>query len=182
MNNAKAIELAFAETVRQYAAIGADTIIRTWQSMRFDNKWDESKDRTFPVLDIRAIPATTDDNEVTLFCNVMFICATTVDDDKDHAAISAMYEEVRTLLDKIFSQFRQGDSTEVEFLNGKIDNYAGGKIETPVSFTWGDPLSPAEDEGLNMIGIGMTVHFGRSDFYSSDVLYSCAYAHSRIVV
>jgi len=165
MNNAKAIELSIAETMRNYAEVGGDVTVRAWQSMNFDGKWDEDTDRTYPALDIRTSPQQSDDTQQTMFCDTTIICATQMDDDKSHQIVSDMYEAVDSLIDKLFKQFIDGaGGKELTYLNARIEEHASTKIDTPVSLTWGDPLSPFEDQGLNMIGIGLRIHYGRSDY------------------
>jgi len=165
MNKAKAIELSMAETLRQYAEVGEDVIYRVWQSMDFDSRWNEDEDRKFPALDIRSAPAQTDDDQQTMFCDTTIICATMIDDDKNNEFISAMYEAVDALLDKLFKQFLTGvDGEELIYLNARIDEHASEKINTPVSLTWGESMSPYEDQGLHMIGTGLRIHYGRSDY------------------
>jgi hypothetical protein len=88
-----------------------------------------------------------------------------IDDDKNNQVISAMYEAVDTLVDKLFKQFITGvDDEELIYLNARIDEHASSKIDTPVSLTWGDPSSPFEDQGLHIIGTGLRIHYGRSDY------------------
>lgn len=164
MNDAKSIELAFAETIRQFAQIGSETKMRVFQSMDFEGDLDTSQGRSFPALVVSGSPPQPDDNQSTMFCDISLICATKVDDDRNHSYISDMYGEVQKLMNKIYSQFRYGTGEEYYFLNDRILEHSTGEINLPVSLTWGDSLAPAEDQGLNVIGIGVRVHYGRSDF------------------
>ncbi|MCK9326657.1 MAG: hypothetical protein M0P69_14295 [Bacteroidales bacterium] len=164
MNDAKSIELAFAQTIRQFAQIGSETKMRVFQSMDFEGDLDTSQGRSFPVLSVSASPPQSEDNQSTMFCDISLICATKVDDDRNHSYLSDMYGEVQKLMNKIYSQFRYGDGEEYCFLNDRIVEHSTAEINTPVSLTWGDSLAPAEDQGLNVIGIGVRVHYGRSDF------------------
>ena len=165
MNVPKAIELAFAKVIRNYAEMGAGVVLRPWQSLNYDGSWDEEKDRTFPLIDIRCGPGQTDDNQRTLFAECSIICATDNDDDKGHTFISDMYEAVQTVLDGMFSQFIAGtQSTSVlaEFL-AEIQTVTGtGFIFGGLEFE--SPLPPADDAGSNVIGITMKVSYSRSDY------------------
>ena len=168
MTDAKAIELALAETIRKYAEFGSETTIRAWHNMNFDGGLDsnpENGDRNFPLLDIRTTPHSTDDSQSTCFVDATLICATIIDDDRDHQVISAMYEAVQTLADKLFSQFRTGtDGEEITYFNGMIDTHTDNRIATFASMTINDPLPPYEEGGVNMIGFGIRMHYGRTDF------------------
>jgi len=170
MNVTKAIELAVAETIRKFAEMGEDVTIRAWQSLASDGSWKKDPDRKFPLIDVRCSPPKTDDNESTLQVECAILMGTNTDDDKDHAFISAMYEAVQGVCDNLFSQFRTtaGDTytadTEIyDFLASVLANTSADAFQFG-GFTFGDGLAPADDGGINMIGITLIVHYGRSDF------------------
>jgi len=170
MNVSKAIELAMAETIRKYAEMGEDVTIRAWQSLASDGSWLEHPDRVFPMIDVRCGPPRTDDNQSTLAVECSILMGTKTDDDKDHAFISAMYEAVQGVCDNMFSQFRTtagstytADTELYDFLD-RVVTEAGASAFEFGGLTFGDGLSPADDGGINMIGITMVIHFGRSDF------------------
>ena len=170
MNISKSIELAMAETIRKYARLGEGVTIRAWQSLEADGSWKENPDRSFPMIDVRCSPPKTDDNQSSLAVECLILMGTNTDDDKDHAFISAMYEAVQGVCDNLFSQFRTtaGDTytadTEIyDFLASVLTNTSADAFQFG-GFTFGDGLAPADDAGINMIGITLVVHYGRSDF------------------
>lgn len=166
MNISKAIELAMAETIRKYAKLGEDVTIRAWQSLESDGSWKENPDRSFPMIDVRCSPPKTDDNESTQQVECAILFGTKTDDDKSHAFVSAMYEAGQGVCDKLFKQYRTGTftDTEIKYFIDKVEAEAGADVFTFGGFTFGEGLSPSDDSGINMIGITMIVHFGRSDF------------------
>ena len=166
MNVPKAIELAIAEIIREYAEIGEGVTIRVWQSLASDGSWAENPDRTFPMIDVRCSPPLTDDNQSTRSVECAILMGTNTDDDKDHAFISAMYEAVQEVMDDLFAVFRSGTLTTEPFntFQARVVTEVGA---TPFSFgglTFGEGLAPADDGGINMIGITIVVHYSRSDF------------------
>ena len=166
MNVPKAIELAMSKVIRQYAEIGEGVTIRAWQSLAADGSWDPEKDRTFPLIDIRCGPSQTDENQSTLMVECSVIMATNTDDDKDHAFISAMYEAVQELCDTLFSQFRSDDEDESplsDFLALVTEETGAGAFGFG-GFTFGQGMPPADDAGLNMIGLTMVVHYSKAGF------------------
>jgi len=166
MNVSKAIELAMAETIRKFAEMGEDVTIRAWQSLEADGSWKENPDRSFPMIDVRCSPPRTDDNQSTLQVECAILFGTKTDDDKSHAFISAMYEAGQGVCDNLFSQFRSGtyDGDEIKFFLDKIDEETESDVFKFGGFTFGEGLSPTDDAGINMIGITLIVHYGRSDF------------------
>ena len=169
MNVSKAIELAMAETIRKYAQLGEDVTVRAWQSLESDGSWKENPDRSFPMIDVRCSPPKTNDNESTQQVECAILFGTKTDDDKSHAFISAMYEAGQGVSDKLFAQYRSGTFTgtgkeEIAYFIAKVEAEAGTDVFTFGGFTFGEGLSPSDDAGINMIGITMIVHFGRSDF------------------
>lgn len=166
MNTPKAIELAMAKTLRKYAQLGEDVLIRAWQSLEADGSWKENPDRSFPMIDVRCGPPRTDDNQSTLNVECSILCGTNTDDDKSHAFVSAMYDEAQRVCDLLFSSFRQGSCTDEElafFLNAVVAE-AGANAFQFGGFTFGDGLAPTDEGGINMVGVTMIVHYGRSDF------------------
>ena len=166
MNVSKAIELAMAETIRKFAEMGEDVTIRAWQSLEADGSWKENPDRSFPMIDVRCSPPRTDDNQSTLQVECAILFGTKTDDDKSHAFISVMYEAGQGVCDNLFSQFRSGtyDGDEIKFFLDKVDEALESDEFKFGGFTFGEGLSPADDAGINMIGITLIVHYGRSDF------------------
>lgn len=165
MNTPKAIELALSRVIRAYATLGTGTIVRPWQSLREDPSWDEDQDRAFPLVDIRCSPPVTDDNECNCAAEVSILVGTMADDDKDHAAISALYGAVQECIDSLFSQYRAGtDGDELTMFKEQMSAETESTAFAFGGFTWGTMLAPYDDRGANMIGITLTVHYARSDF------------------
>ena len=166
MNTTKAIELAMAETIRKYATLGATVTVRAWQSLEADGSWKENPDRSFPMIDVRCSPPKTDDNESTRQVECAILMGTKTDDDKSHAFISDMYTAVQGLCDTLFSQFRSGtfDGTEIAYFLARVVAETSADAFQFGGLTFGDGLAPADDAGINMIGITLIVHYGRSDF------------------
>jgi len=106
VNVARAIELAYAQTLREYAELGAGCAVRAWQSLRNDPTWDVEKDRTFPMVDVRVSAPRFDDNAHTMYCEAAVLCGTKTDDDIDHAAIQSLYGAVQGVCDLLYAQFR----------------------------------------------------------------------------
>ena len=166
MNIPRAIEIAVAEVIRKYAQLGEGVTIRAWQSLAVDGSWTAATDRAFPVIDVRCGPPKTDDNQATLAVECAILMGTKTDDDKDHAVISAMYEAVQGLIDTIYAQFRTGTftGTEIAYLLARIEAESSANAFQFGGLTFGDGLAPVDDDGVNMIGITLTFHYGRSDF------------------
>ena len=166
MNMSQALELAWAETMRKYAQMGEDVTIRAWQSLAADGSWKATPDRKFPMLDIRCSPPRTDDNESTQQVDCALLMGTNTDTDKDHSFISGMYEAVQGVCDTIFSQYRSGGFTgdEIAYFLARVVAETSSDAFQFGGLTFGDGLAPADDGGINMIGIMMIVHYGRSDF------------------
>ena len=171
MNYAKAIERAFAATIRQYATgIGAKTTIRPWQSLRDDPLFrgadkdaDLYGDRWFPLIDIRTGPPTTDDH-ITLVSATAIQVGTLPTQDRDHARISDMYTGVSTVLEALRKQHITGsDGDEMTLFKATLaadlgeDFHFGG-----VSF--GDGAPPADAGGYNVMTLAMNVHHSRTDY------------------
>jgi len=166
MNTTKAIELAMAETLRKYAQMGAAVTIRAWQSLEADGSWKENPDRKFPLIDVRCSPPGHDDNESTLQVQCAILMGTKTDDDPSHAFISSMYEAVQGVCDTLFAQYKTRVFTgeELAYFLARVVAETSTDAFQFGGLTFGDGLAPADDNGINMIGITMIVHYGRSDF------------------
>lgn len=170
MNIAKALEIAFAHVIRAYGEIGAGVTIRCWQTLRADGSWNAAKDRDFPVIDVRCSPPAPDESaESTAIAECAVLCGTKAADDKDHAAISALYAGTQDAMDRLYAGFR-GNATHAPvyaaFL-AKLTDAMGATDAALFSFgglTFGGGTAPYDDDGVNMIGLTMRVHFSRSDF------------------
>jgi len=167
MNEAKAIELAIANTIRQFGEIGQKTLIRPWQSLDAQHGFDtQSKDgdRFFPCIDIRCGTAALDEDQSTWTSTAPIIICTKTEDDETHAEASSIYEAVKGVTDSLFKQFRTGvDGDELTFFKAQLTDHAG------TAFHWGglsyaEGSAPAADDNLNMIDIVLVVYHSRTDF------------------
>jgi len=164
VNVSKAVELAFASLLRDHAQLGKGVTIRAWQSLRTDGSWSPAVDRAFPLVDVRCSPFMLDPNETTLKVEVALLCSTKVDDDKDHAFVSAMYEELARVCSLLFSQFKTTTGEELAALLASIQaNVDAGQFQFG-GLSFSAPVAPKDEDGVNTIGITMSVHYGRSDF------------------
>lgn len=171
MNAAKAIEQAFAATVRKYGEIGESVIIRCWQSLKDDDTWNADPDRAFPCLDIRCSPPEPDPAAMyTLIGECALLCASKADDDLDHAFISGFYGAVQDVCDRLYAGCMGATDHAAVYaffiaeLAARIAEQGGTATLTVGGLTFGSPLAPFDDGGLNEIGLAMRVHYSRSDF------------------
>jgi len=165
MNTAKAIELAVVAVIRDYANLPPGVSIRAWQTLRADATWDEEQDRTFPLIEIRSAPPRTDSNASTMETQVAILIGTMTADDKDHAQISDIYSEVQSVIDRLYAQFR------VQVAGDEYNRFEAIMAANTTAGTWnlggfsyGDPQSPADDAGANIIGIALMVHHSNDNF------------------
>lgn len=165
MNVPKAAEIALAETLKKYVELAAGLAVRTWQNLQSTGNWNEKKDRTFPVIDIRCSPPRHDENQHTMECSQMLLCGTITSDDRDHQIVSEIYEGVQLLTDKLFFQFLTDPAEKPE-----LDTYLAAltrQLGDDFSFgglSYGEPLAPFDDNGVNMLGVNLLLHFARTDF------------------
>jgi hypothetical protein len=72
--------------------------------------------------------------------------------------------------DNLFSQFRTATGstytadTEISDFLASIVANTGADAFKFGGLTFGEGLAPADDAGINMIGITMVIHYSRSDF------------------
>lgn len=168
MNISRAIEIGFAKLLRQ-AELGNGVSIRPWQSLRADGGFADGDNATFPCVDIRCSPPKpASDAASTMIAECTIICATVSDDDQDRSAISALYGAVQGALDALYAQFKaNSDGTEMALFKTEMNADLGTSNATKVSIggvIFGEPLSPFDDDGKNMIGVTMQVHYSRTDF------------------
>jgi len=158
MNIPKAIELALAETIRNYSEVGTGVVVRPWQSISTEQIIAKEGQREYPMIDIRCGSPATDD-QVTRYCEASLICGTYAQDDKDHAQISELYEAAQESLDLLHDQFMAGSGAAyaafVTYMEAEIEGiHIGG-----VSFSAGNP--PYEDTNANLMAISITVHYSK---------------------
>lgn len=159
MNIPDACEKATAAMIRKYGEIGPGVLLRCWQSLRFDRTWNEKTDRQTPYEDIRFAPERVDENQSTMICEGVVVCATKGDDDKDHSAIKRLYEETHKVMRDIFADFRARGT------GGKYDEFKAAILEhaqngiTIGGVTFTEPAPPFDESGTNSIGIGFAIRF-----------------------
>ena len=166
MNVPKAVELAFAESIRNNAEMGESVTIRAWQSLAADGSWTAPPDRSFPMVDVRCGPPRTDESQTTLQVECAILMGTKTDDDESHAFISNMYDAIQQVCDSLFSKFRTSALTTgplVTWLATVAANTESGDFGFG-GYTFGEGLPPTDDGGINMIGITMIVHYSNANF------------------
>ena len=161
MNAAKAIEIGIAHALRTHAAMGKETAIRPFQTLRWDTRWKldaENGDRRMPCADIRCSPSTVAESDRTYSTLVSIEFITSTEDDRDHTKLSeifeAGYECLRQLLIDAatlpvpttgpYATFAE----EVASLDASIA--IAGFIEV-------QPIAPSSTDGLNTIGLSFEV-------------------------
>jgi hypothetical protein len=166
MNVSKAVELAFAEAIRDNAEMGEGVTVRAWQSLESDGSWKKYPDRAFPMVDVRCSPPRTSEMQGGREVECAILIGTKTDDDKSHAFVSQMYDEIQKVCDDLFADFRRADETSEPlktWLATVEDNVESGGFGFG-GFTFGEGLSPMDDGGVNMIGITMVVHYSKTGF------------------
>ena len=106
MNIPLALETALSETLRAKGHLVSGVVIRTWQSLRNESSIDRDGSRQFPMIDIRATPPMTTDDQATLHSTLAIECKTLVDDDREHMQIQQLYAGVQDVCDEMFGDFR----------------------------------------------------------------------------
>ncbi len=165
MNEARAIELALATTIRQFAEVGPGVSIRPWQSVRFDTAWKPDQDRRFPCVDIRCAGPVVEDDQSSMVSTATVQVGTRAEDDPDHARISQMYGAVKEVLDALFVAFMTCDEDSEEYTLFK----ATLADELPDEFSlgglsYGDPREPYDENGYNFLTLGFNIHHARTDY------------------
>ena len=163
MNEAKGIEIALYNVLRQYAKLGAATTVRAWQSLRTDSKWSEEKDRSFPVVDIRCSPPRTNADQHTMSSNVSIQIGTQAEEDRDHAIVSKLYGEVKAVLDSLMKQFFTSEAEELTLFKTTLASEIGSDFSFG-GVEFGDPQEPFDDAGYLILSVGFVVHHSRTDY------------------
>jgi hypothetical protein len=164
VNVPKAFERAFAAVIRTYAELGESVTVRCWQSLADENGgWSEEKDRSMPFVDIRSSTPQFDDNERTQFCETTVLCGTKVDDDKDHAVVSALYGAVQGALDALMEQdFKHVDGDELSRFKDVLIGDLGSDFHFG-GFKGFAGAPPYDDGGVSILGCGFRVDYSRAD-------------------
>ena len=169
MNIPLALETALSETIRAKGQLVTGVVIRTWQSLRNDSSIDRDGSRQFPMVDIRATPPMTADDQATLHSTIAIECKTLVDDDREHMQIQQLYAGVQAVCDEMFGDFRvdgcdPGEGSALRIFLDAIAAYPENAFFQFGGLTFEEPLAPFDDDGRNSIGISMRVHYSRSDW------------------
>lgn len=165
MNASKAIERAFAAAFRTYGELGEGVTIRCFQSLAVDGSWDEKKDRAFPVVAITCGVPRYNADQSTLYADCIILCGTKTDDDKDHAKWSQIYGAVQEVADRLFAQFRAGaDGVELAAFKAAVLAECGENFNGVAGLEFADGMDPYDDNGVNMGGIVVRVHYSRNDY------------------
>jgi hypothetical protein len=160
MNIPAALEQAMAEAIRANATdVGDGVNIRCWQRLETDGETEGA--RLFPMIDIRATPPATDENQYTLYSDIQIACGTQAHEDKLHAGIRSLYASVQEVCDMLYSDFIGGGEGEVlTAFNARVEAEAPGYTFGGLSFQAGSP--PADENGVNTIGVALRVHYSRN--------------------
>jgi len=94
MNTPKAIELALTTIVRQHCELGANVLVRPWQSLDEDGAFDPDDDRHFPCIDIRFAAPRHNEDQVTLVCVGQLTAYTKSADDVKHQHASEIFNSI----------------------------------------------------------------------------------------
>jgi hypothetical protein len=160
MNIPAALEQAMAEAIRANATdIGAGVNIRCWQRLETDGETEGA--RLFPMIDIRATPPATDENQYTLYSDIQIGCGTLAQADRLHTVIRLLYAAVQEVCDMLYSDFAGvGDGSVLDAFNERVEADAAGYTFGGLSFQAGSP--PLDDKGINTIGVALRVHYSRN--------------------
>lgn len=163
MNQSKAIELGICAALR-CRDIGEATQLRAWQTLVGDGAYhyDEKRgtDILAPIVDVRAGAPYPADNGVTRLIDVQVVILTQVDDDRDHAQISRIYEGVQEAIDELVDNFCRDNDNEVvkAFLAALEDTKAESKIGG-IILDQGQP--PMSDDSFHSIGLALQINIGK---------------------
>jgi hypothetical protein len=167
MNEAKGIERSFAVVLREFGDLGSGTVVRCWQSLQEDWMFKINPiegERKYPCVDLRATPPRMDNDQHTRVTALMIEIATHGADDRNHQQISGIYESVKETLDRMFTQFLSGtDGDELKLLKAQLLEDVGSDFHFG-GLSFGEPLAPYDDDGINSIGMEMRVHHARTDY------------------
>jgi len=157
MNIPAALELAIADVMRNTADVGSGTIIRAWQTLTDEQVIAMSGERLFPMIDVRASAPSTE-NQITWYCDVMVLCGTYNDDDKNHSQISLLYEAAQTTLDALHSQMMNGQTgTAYDLFVARMAELYRTFVLGGFQMGGGSP--PYDEGGVNFMGQSIQIHY-----------------------
>lgn len=164
MNVAKAVEKAIAAVLRNYAELGADVVVRTYRALDFDGSWDATKDRQFPLVDVRCAYPVVTEGQCTTYAECAIRYATKTDDDPKHAVFCELEDAVVAAIERMFNQFRtKTDGDEMTQFKADLAADLGGNFEYS-GLTWGEGGEPSSGDGINMGTVKIRVNYVRKDF------------------
>jgi hypothetical protein len=168
MNAARAIETAMVQTLRAFADLGKGTVVRGWQNLRIDNAWRvdpiTGADKTLPLVDVRCSPPRPDDSQHTVVASCRIDAMTNAEEDRDHLFISAMYDAIQETCERM----RQA-SLVVSSSCERLAMFTAALAEEMPQLkfgglSYGDPTEPFDDDGVNVIGLTLNVHYSLADY------------------
>jgi hypothetical protein len=166
-NVPRALEGATAATLQQTADLATMPRIRTGQAVDADGRWSPAADRVFPLYDLRAAPPTlSEEAGATLLCPVEIQISTLASDDKTHEKLGIYYATAQQVIDRLYAQYRNAGGTELDAFNTYLSD------KEPVvddliaigGFSHGNGLGLFEEDGVNVMGITLIVHYSRADY------------------
>ena len=164
MNIPKAIEIAFCDVMRQHSQLGEGVVLRAFQALDADGSWTATGDRKFPCVDVRCAPATVTEGQCTCFAECSILFCSKIDDDRNHATISGLYEAGQATIDAMFSQARKrSDGAELSQFKADLSSALGTDFEFS-GLLMSDPVAPYTEAGISIIGLRVRVVFIRKDF------------------
>ena len=170
MNIPKAIELSLAAVFREHAEkFPHDARLRPYQTPTDDPGWNVETDRYFPLLEIRAAPPQVEESGNQLEVNSIISAQTMAVDDPDKRVLSDLYEIIEDIvIGHLIPQFRDYTNTGGPHLQ-TFDQTMGHLVNVADHFqgrslVLGENLTPYNDNGINVIGLGIVFKYGRADF------------------
>jgi len=159
-----AIESAFYDLIIKQELGSTPPLIRCWHSLRYNQRWDWTKDRELPCIDIRCSPGVPTDGGATLTAQCSITIKTNGNDDKDHAQIGMIEDGVQTAVDTLYSEHRNGctGANWIEFEKAVKDNFSLVDSLGGIEITQGE--EPGNDGDDPTVGFRVTVHYSRADY------------------
>jgi hypothetical protein len=92
--------------------------------------------------------------------------STLASDDKTHKNVSVYYATAQQVIDNLYAQYRNTEGAELNAFNTYLSDKEPVVDDLIVigGFSHGDGLSPFEEDGVNVIGVTLIVHYSRADY------------------
>ena len=164
MNVQKAIELALAKVHKDHANVPDTVMLRCWQTVDNDPKWEPTVDRYFPMVEFRAQPGVMDSTGrgIMSMCGIM--SATKAVDDPSHATVSLLFEKSLAVIYRLYGQdVNKQPGAELNTFLAVMTEHVPAIEFVFGGFTITENIAPFEEEGVNAIGITLTTHYTRKD-------------------